>query len=65
MNLNEEWEIYENWKTHKSRRMVQIGEQIRKYFEYEGNTSIWYEMIHLLIAIGLTPGGSSILHIYT
>ena len=26
---------------------------------------IWYDMIHLLTAIGLTPGGSSTVHIYT
>jgi hypothetical protein len=26
---------------------------------------IWYDMIYLLTAIGLTPGGSSTVHIYT
>ena len=26
---------------------------------------IWYEMIHLLTAVGLSPGGSSTVHIYT
>ena len=26
---------------------------------------IWYDMICLLTAIGLTPGGSSTVHIYT
>jgi len=25
----------------------------------------WYDMIYLLTAIGLTPGGSSTVHIYT
>jgi hypothetical protein len=24
-----------------------------------------YDMMHLLIAVGMTPGGSSTLHIYT
>jgi hypothetical protein len=27
--------------------------------------TIWYDMIYLLTAIGLTPGGSSTVHIYT
>jgi pyruvate/2-oxoacid:ferredoxin oxidoreductase beta subunit len=27
--------------------------------------SVWYDMIYLLTAVGLTPGGSSIVHIYT
>jgi len=26
---------------------------------------IWYDMIYLLTAIGLSPGGSSTVHIYT
>ena len=26
---------------------------------------IWYDMIYLLTAVGLTPGGSSTVHIYT
>ena len=26
---------------------------------------IWYDMIHLLTAVGLKPGGSSTVHIYT
>ena len=26
---------------------------------------IWYDMIHLLTAVGLSPGGSSTVHIYT
>jgi len=26
---------------------------------------VWYDMIYLLTAIGLTPGGSSTVHIYT
>jgi hypothetical protein len=26
---------------------------------------IWYDMIYFLTAIGLTPGGSSTVHIYT
>ena len=26
---------------------------------------IWYDMIYLLTAIGLTPGSSSTVHIYT
>jgi len=26
---------------------------------------IWYDMIYLLTATGLTPGGSSTVHIYT
>jgi hypothetical protein len=26
---------------------------------------LWYDMIYLLTAIGLTPGGSSTVHIYT
>ena len=29
------------------------------------NTLIWYDMIYLLTAIGLSPGGSSTVHIYT
>ena len=28
-------------------------------------SSIWYDMIYLLTAIGLSPGGSSTVHIYT
>jgi len=26
---------------------------------------VWYDMIYLLTAIGLTPAGSSTVHIYT
>jgi len=26
---------------------------------------MWYDMIYLLTAVGLTPGGSSTVHIYT
>ena len=33
-----------------------------KLFSYD---MIWYDMIYLLTAIGLTPGGSSTEHIYT
>jgi len=36
-------------------------------FQYRitGNSTVWSEFgIHLLTAIGLTPGGSSTLHIY-
>ena len=29
---------------------------------YDGT---WYDIIHLLTAIGLTPGGSGTVHIYT
>jgi len=27
--------------------------------------SVWYDMIYLLTAVGLTPGGSSTVHVYT
>jgi hypothetical protein len=29
------------------------------------HAKLWYDMIYLLTAIGLTPGGSSTVHIYT
>jgi hypothetical protein len=32
---------------------------------YGANYDIIYDMIYLLTAIGLTPGGSSTVHIYT
>jgi hypothetical protein len=35
-----------------------------KYLKFSGETSS-YDMIYLLTAIGLTPGGSSTVHIYT
>ena len=39
-------------------------------YDMLGNDTIWYDtirygMIYLLTAIGLTPGGSSAVHIYT
>jgi hypothetical protein len=34
-------------------------------FFYHSITSFWYDVIYLLTAIGLTPSGSSTIHIYT
>ena len=34
-------------------------------YSYRNNMDSWYDMIYLLTAIGLTPGGSSTVHIYT
>jgi hypothetical protein len=45
---------------------------IENYFSSQGlslyyfiHDMIWYDMIYLLTAVGLTPGGSSTVHIYT
>jgi hypothetical protein len=41
------------------------GEDYVKKWRDKGEEDLGYYMIYLLIAIGLTPGGSSTVHIYT
>jgi len=42
-----------------------LDEKIYMRYDMIWYDMIWCEMIYLLTAIGLTPGGSSAVHIYT
>jgi hypothetical protein len=61
------WHFYVKWKIAQN----MIGFSLKQLETYENYTRgkeyriTWYDMIHLLTSIGLTPGGSSTVHIYT
>ena len=60
-----QWTKYKNMLNVESLRGLTFLQYNLKVSPNEFLVQIWYDMIYLLTAIGLSPGGRSTVHIYT